>query len=62
MTAHATPPVVKGLLRFRKTEPKDAKDAEWLEKAVKVLLKKIRKTGMLIGHKVNSSTYPVTPL
>ncbi len=36
---------VKALLRHAKLEPKDPQDAEFWEKAVKVLLKKMRKTG-----------------
>jgi len=40
-----TPPIVKRLLGFRKGEPKSEQEEKWSEKAVKSLVKKLKKNG-----------------
>ena len=40
-----TPPIVKRLLGWRKGEPKTQQEEVWSEKAVKSLVKKLKKNG-----------------
>ncbi len=40
-----TPPIVKRLLGWRKGEPKNEQEEKWSEKAVKSLVKKLKKNG-----------------
>jgi MAD (mothers against decapentaplegic) family protein 2/3 len=40
-----TPPIVKRLLGWRKGEPKSEQEEKWSEKAVKSLVKKLKKNG-----------------
>ncbi len=42
-----TPPIVKRLLAWRKGEDKNDKDGKWSEKAVKSLVKKLKKNNTL---------------
>ena len=42
-----TPPIVKRLLGWRKGEPKNEQEEKWSEKAVKSLVKKLKKNNTL---------------
>lgn len=42
------PPVVKRLLSYKKTPDEDDGEEKWSEKAVKSLIKKLKKTGELV--------------
>ena len=42
-----TPPIVKRLLGWRKGEPKNEQEEKWNEKAVKSLVKKLKKNGTI---------------
>ena len=41
------PPIIKRLLSYKKTEEEEGEE-KWSEKAVKSLIKKLKKTGTLI--------------
>ena len=58
------PPIIKRLLSYKKTPEEEEGEEKWSEKAVKSLVKKLKKTGecVRVGPRVCAVVYPARSL
>ena len=50
MLPMAQPPIIRRLLSYKKTPDEEEGEEKWSEKAVKSLVKKLKKTGTFMGN------------